>query len=215
MSASINSLHMLNIADSWGNTPLHIAAKRGDRKTVQLLMALGSNPSLQNNDKKTVFQMTHDHALIALMQKYEKTLAEQVKMGGSRIHAAVVMEDVEALSVLAKNEDVDAPNEEGRTALHLASLKNNQALLRKVFTLSKNLEVRDHLGYTPLALAALEGSGAEALSFLLKAGANPDVKIGDSPLIKIVEKQGSDKKKELEELSQAIANLKRRKDALR
>ena len=104
----------LNTLDSSGNTPLHLAAKNGNRKSSQLLILLGVNHMVQNSEQKTAYDLAKDLALIPLMQRYSTTVDTEVKNGSGRIHAATLLEDLNGIAVLAKIEGIQMQDKRGR-----------------------------------------------------------------------------------------------------
>ncbi|GIW52076.1 MAG: hypothetical protein KatS3mg081_1431 [Gemmatimonadales bacterium] len=80
------------------------------------------------------------------------------------------LETVRAL--LQEGADVNAPQNDGMTALHWAALQGNVPMVRLLIYAGANLEATTRLGgYTPLHLASQKGA-AEALRVLLEAGSN-------------------------------------------
>ena len=72
----------------------------------------------------------------------------------------------EAVSVLAGAGQLDAANEYGQRALHVASMFGRVAAARALLRAGASLEARDGDGATPLALAAEHGRGEVALALL-------------------------------------------------
>lgn len=185
-----NPVDFINSRDLTGNTPLHTAVKNGHRKTVQLLLCLGADTTLLNSNNQTVYDLAKDAALHKIIQTFEKTIAEAALRGEGRIHAAIHLEDVESLPILTKIEGVYFRNKAGRTALHIAAGKKSIPLLRKIYTLGKDLEIRDDKGYNPLAIAVLEAKEVETVRFFLEAGAKPDIVINETPLLELAYNAG-------------------------
>ncbi|HEY1406077.1 MAG TPA: ankyrin repeat domain-containing protein [Spirochaetota bacterium] len=80
----------------------------------------------------------------------------EAKSEGGDLFTAVERGDVKLVErILGKGANINAKDHEGRTALHLAVITRNTAMLK--FILSKNPDINaedDMLGATPLALAA-------------------------------------------------------------
>jgi hypothetical protein len=72
----------------------------------------------------------------------------------------------EAVSVLAEAGQLDAANEYGQRALHVASMFGRVDAARALLRAGASLEARDGDGATPLALAAEHGRGEVALALL-------------------------------------------------
>ncbi len=203
-SSMKETITALNAPDSSGNTPLHLSAKLGDRQSAQLLILLGANPSLKNNDQQTAFDLVQSAEMKRMMLNFSTTLNSEVIKGAQPIHVATLLEDLEGVTLLGQIGEINAQDREGRTPLHLASQKNNLKLLRKIRTLSSSLEIKDNKGYTPLVVAALENERVDALNDLIKAGSNPSQIIDKTSLLEMVFKQGSSKKAHFQMLYNAI-----------
>ena len=78
-----------------------------------------------------------------------------------------------AIELLKRGAD---PNKErghnGSTPLHLAIIKENLDLAKKLLIEGAQLETRDDYGYTPLLEAVNFGASAEIIDLLLEHGAN-------------------------------------------
>ncbi|XP_032380683.1 cyclin-dependent kinase 4 inhibitor C [Etheostoma spectabile] len=61
----------LNLVDKKGNLPLHLAAREGHLKVVQLLIGLTANPQAPNGDGRTAGQLAHLHGKVATAQYIE------------------------------------------------------------------------------------------------------------------------------------------------
>lgn len=186
--------NLLNTYDSEQKTPLQTAVIKGNRRTVRLLLCLGADSSISNGKNQTVYDLTKDDQLIALIRRYEKIIQNTIREGGTKLQAAVLLEDAEAIPVLAKVESVQLKNKEGRTALHLAALKCNLTVLRALNPQSNELEEKDLYGYTPLALSALEGKNLQAVNFFLSLGANPNISFKDVTFLEKIHAGGLSQK---------------------
>lgn len=70
---------------------------------------------------------------------------------------------------------VDDRDEHGRTALHFACDRGHELIVSALCTrFGANVNVQDHMGYTPLHNAASAGR-ADIVQFLLDHGADPSI----------------------------------------
>jgi len=103
----------------------------------------------------------------------------------SEIADAAMRGDTAAVRALvAKKVDVNAPQNDGSTALHWAVQRGNVELVNLLVRAGANVKAATREGVTPLWLASLNGDPA-ALGALLEAGADPNEKLplGRSPLM--------------------------------
>ena len=103
----------------------------------------------------------------------------------SPIADAAMRGDVAAVRALvAKKTDVNAPQNDGATALHWAAFRGNIELAELLLRAGANPKAANREGATPLWLASVNGDGT-MISALLKAGADANEKLplGRSPLM--------------------------------
>lgn len=128
----------INAKNGKGNSAMHLAAVSGDVETLKFLAGLGAKTDEKNEEGKT--------PLIQAFNAYNN--------------------GAEATIYLAKQNgrDVNTPDENGRTLLHMAAEAGKTDFLEKVLsgTDGKNvdLDARDYKGRTPLMLAAYAGQTA-------------------------------------------------------
>jgi ankyrin repeat protein len=97
---------------------------------------------------------------------------------------AVFRNDAAAIkSLAARGVDVNAPDQVGRTALHLAADRGHLKAAQALLAAGAKSSVTDRSGLTPLHLAALRGR-AKVVSLLLaqRAGVNGRTRLGLTPL---------------------------------
>ncbi|HVG54179.1 MAG TPA: ankyrin repeat domain-containing protein [Vicinamibacterales bacterium] len=87
-------------------------------------------------------------------------------------------------ALIAKKADVNAPQNDGGTALHWAAFRGDLELAEILLRAGANPKAANREGSTPLWLAAINGQ-APMIQALLKAGADPNEKLplGRSPLM--------------------------------
>jgi ankyrin repeat protein len=103
----------------------------------------------------------------------------------SEIADAAMRSDVAAVrALLAKKVNVNAPQNDGSTALHWAVQRGNVELVNLLVRSGANVKAATREGVTPLWLASLNGDPA-ALGALLEAGADANEKLplGRTPLM--------------------------------
>jgi ankyrin repeat protein len=103
----------------------------------------------------------------------------------SEIADAAMRGDVAAVrTLLAKKVNVNAPQNDGSTALHWAVQRGNAELINLLVRAGANVKAATREGVTPLWLASVNGD-PQALGALLEAGADPNEKLplGRTPLM--------------------------------
>ncbi|KAH6797788.1 hypothetical protein C2S52_022342 [Perilla frutescens var. hirtella] len=132
---------IINSVDNRGNTALNVAAYRGHLAVVEVLITTSpSSASLTNNYGDTFLHMAVSGFLAPGFRRLDRQLELMTQLVSEKL---LNMEDV-----------VNAKNNEGRTALHMAVIENLQSqvveLLMSVPYI--NLNIRDADGNTPLDL---------------------------------------------------------------
>jgi ankyrin repeat protein len=103
----------------------------------------------------------------------------------ARVADAVQRRDNAAvLSLLKSDADVNAPQNDGATALHWAAYLEDADTAALLIRAGARVDTPNNYAVTPLALAAANGNTA-IIAQLLKAGANPNgtVRAGETPLM--------------------------------
>jgi ankyrin repeat protein/ElaB/YqjD/DUF883 family membrane-anchored ribosome-binding protein len=170
-----------------GQTPLDLAASRGNIDILQLLMHNGAKHEAlpatadvnmclwaQVNECKPV-------RLISMLIALGADVRLQDEAGNTLLHIAAV-KSADALKVLiAAGASTNAASKDGATPMHRAAEKN-MASLKVLLAAGANKEATDDSGRTPAHIAAQKNT--EALSVLLTAGANMEAgdRHGKKPL---------------------------------
>lgn len=137
----------VNVKADLGNTPLHVAAMKGDPIIIEQLVKLGAKPDIKNKLGATPFQLAIESGHLEAVQALYK--------------------DESQLAVVDKN---------GDTPIIIAAKTNRTDILKFLLTIDKktmNLTNKD--GKTALIIAAEYGS-SDIVDILVKAGADRTIK---------------------------------------
>lgn len=104
----------LNVLNEDGSlSPLQFAAQKGFKQIVESLVNAGANPNFPNKRKLTA-------------------VSSSVESGNKNIF----------LYLLSKGGDLNTVNENGRTLLHLASMKGHIDIMKELFSLKLNINLQ-------------------------------------------------------------------------
>ena len=158
-------------AKAGADSKLIVAAKEGNVKLVELLLADGADANIQDKDGTSV-------CFIALSQGYADIVALL------RANGAVLSPEVEELAQAmaagqaAKEVDPAKAREASAALLKAAEKGDLKQILLLIYVLGADINTRDGDGWTALYWAATKGHAA-TVEALVKAGANIDLKILD------------------------------------
>ena len=131
-----------------GATPFHMAAKAANAELMHILGAAGADSRLATNNQTT-----------PLMAAAGVGRAE----GASSVSPESVLEAVNV--ALQLGSDVNAANNDGTTALHVAAMQGANSVIESLVRAGATLDVKDRLGRTPLSMA--EGAKTETNTILI------------------------------------------------
>ena len=122
---------VINQTTSSARTALHLAAERGYRAIVDILLAKGAAVDATTRKGETPLHLAIDSSYVAI-----------------------------AKVLLAKGAAVNVETSQGQTPLHLAAERNLVAIAEVLLAKGANPQAPDHQGQTPLALARSAGHEA-------------------------------------------------------
>ena len=146
----------VNCEGDWRRTPLCVAAMKGHKEMVQLLLERGAEINVQG-----------DHGLTPLYLASQNNHSDIVKMlldGGAKPNMSL---------------------EDGETPIHTAALKGHKVVVQLLLDRGAELNVTDDNGLTPAPLyMAVSRGHKDVVKLLLKRGAEPNIAnvYGNTPL---------------------------------
>lgn len=144
----------VNSKNESGSTGLHQAIDANAVGLTKLFLKRGADTTVRNAEGLTPLHLA---AKVSLPLKFERVAYGEVG------------------HLMVDNcPDLDAKDEYGRTALHLASLAGRQLLVRSLVVKGANITIRDHNGWSALYWAAIS-SNLAVVQILLDAGSNTNV----------------------------------------
>ncbi|WAO95424.1 B30.2/SPRY domain-containing protein [Fusarium falciforme] len=170
-------------ADIWGRHPIHVAALGRSYEIGRRLLAhfpqafhvdnLGNTPLtylLRNENDETVDQGRTDFAK-ELMATWTAAKADD-DSGNYHLHYAAAFSDEDEIENLVKDlGNVNIPNRQGQTPLHLAALEGRAAAARKLISLGAQVGSIDDKGWNALHYAAgCRDAERDLVSLILNAG---------------------------------------------
>jgi len=181
-----------------GETPLHWAARYGQKEVVELLLDQGADPDIAELERgSTPFTEAaiHNHAeIVKLMVARGVDVDRRLFYGNTVLHIKAKTGDIELVDLLLSlGADINAKNNKGQTPLHIAVLAQQQKFVELMIDKGALIYAADNKGLSPLHLAAQKGF-LEIITFLMDRGASVTRKdrYGRTPL-HVAALEGQDK----------------------
>ena len=172
----------INRGDCRGFTPLMLAAQRGNRGTVVLLLSEDDiHPDKRDNYGATPLSRAssngHEGVVRLLLARDDVNPDKPDNYGGTPLWWASCMGREGVVRLLLARDDVnpDKPDNRGQTPLGIASGNGNEGVVRLLLALDDvNPDLPKNGGKTPLWSAASEGHEGVVRLLLARDDVNPD-----------------------------------------
>ncbi|XP_013406001.1 transient receptor potential cation channel subfamily A member 1 homolog isoform X2 [Lingula anatina] len=167
---------LIDEADRYGNTPLHIAAQLGHINCVKLLMEYNAMMDDKNEDEQTPLHLAamHGRTLVVreLVNRQKTIVNDEDEESNTALHLAALAGHQKVMDVLLDlGADVEARNAKGWTALDCAAYMGKVKAAKTLLEADSPIDPLDRNKVTPLHLAA-KGGHTELVELLIKMGAN-------------------------------------------
>ena len=176
----INKKIKINIKNKNLDTALHLAALRGDLKSVRLLIKNGAKVDLEGMYKQTpIHQLLAEASppknykiIVSEMMKQKFPIGLKDQSGKTILHYASEKGLLDVVKqALSKKANVNMQTPEGWTPLHLASANSHVPVIEFLIKQGADVNLKDKEGMSPLYFAV--GSGNKhSVAFLLKSKAD-------------------------------------------
>jgi ankyrin repeat protein len=163
----------INQPDPDGDYPLHVAARRGRVVIARALLDHGANPNAQNLGGKTPLRVAlgQGKTQVALVLVQKGALDDPQELLFDLARSGV--SDRDSLKFLVeRGADVNARDDKGDTALHIAIRDNRLLLVKRLIDQGADVTLPDGEGRTPIELAAINQNRDITLE-LERYGARP------------------------------------------
>ncbi|MCF6282957.1 MAG: ankyrin repeat domain-containing protein [Candidatus Polarisedimenticolaceae bacterium] len=151
---------------------MHVAAQRGNRAIVQMLLKNGAKIDILNTHQKTPL---YTAIMYGRVQTAELLIKRKATFTPNELLHEVVIHGVDykgIINLLLKNgAELESSDSAGNRPLHMAIIGNHRVLVRQLLTRGADVQATNSAGDSPLDLA--KKSGNQTIIKLLKQhGAN-------------------------------------------
>lgn len=177
----------INLQDYEGNTPFMNAASNNSLEVVAFLSKTGNDLNLKDKKGRS--------SLAKAVQRNTLAVVKFLLENGSDIHTIdakgnslsyYLMEtfntndpsnfDEKCALLQRSGIEINRPQHSGNTLLHIATGKNNLALLKRLHSFRMDVNKRNEAGFSALQIAAMSSKNTDILKYLISIGAQKDIK---------------------------------------
>jgi hypothetical protein len=151
----------VNIADKDGNTPLHLAVKKGNKEIVEILLK-ADNIELEFKNKPFGHTPLHEAIhqgnlgiIAALISQGANVNAASEMFNETPLYLAVIIGNQAATEALltVKDIDVNIANNQGNTPLHTAVSRGDEVFVQLLLVKGAQKDIKNKKGRSPMDLA--------------------------------------------------------------
>jgi ankyrin repeat protein len=143
-----------NEKDTRGRTSLHVAARKGNPKLIELILKHGLDSNVCARDLSNSIPLCHAGSRQAaeILIANGADLSWRDKSNGTVLHSLVRRGTPDAAEVIIEHGvDINAQNNFGSTALHVNAEHGSKKMAEVLVAKGANLNIIDNKGFTPLA----------------------------------------------------------------
>lgn len=149
----------VNTLDKNGKTALHLASSIGRYSLVEFLVEAGADVHVKDNKHKTALvyaiEKNHIKVIVYLSNKANEPV---LKAKEDTIFSAAKNAKMEEVAYYLSQNDIDAVNEDGKTALHIACEAGQFEIAAFLLNHGANIKLLDHDGRSAVNYAKLSGN---------------------------------------------------------
>lgn len=149
---------------------MHIACRNDKPECVKALLLAGADVNITAT--RNPYESSPGYVGDFLQDHPNKLFTQDMKLGGTPLHWSCSREVIEIL--LQKNCNINAPNFDGGTALHVMVLRNRLECVVALLSHQAEIDIQDNEGNTPLHIAIKQGNVA-IIQSLIVFGANLNI----------------------------------------